>query len=118
MKIDILLSDGSVSSVSVKWHPAVAKAAEPGQKTVCPGSLWTTKSEIIKHLQNVNERRKGMNVGLRDLTAQDEIIQGISAAEAPLEIYTDTDDGQPWRHWGTLAKEVPYDEGICAMYMK
>lgn len=118
MKIDILLSDGSVSSVPVKWHPAVAKAAEPGQKTVCPGSLWTTKSEIIKHLQNVNERRKKMNVGLRDLSDQDDVIRRVSAAEAPLEIYIDTDDGRPWRHWGTLAREVPYDEGLYMMYMK
>lgn len=118
MKIQILLADGSVSSVSVKWHPAVAKAAEPGQKIVCPGSLWTTESEIIGHLQKVNERRKEISCYLRDLSIRDKVIQGISAAEAPLEIYKDTDDGRPWRHWGTLSKEVPYDEGLYMMYMK
>ena len=118
MKINILLADGSVSSVSAQWHPAVSKAAEPGQKILCPGSLWTTKDKIIEHLEKVNECRKEIHAHLRDLSIRDKVIQGICAAEAPLEIYVDTDDGQPWRHWGTLAKEVPYNEGLYAMYMK
>lgn len=117
MKINILLKDGTVSSVPAKWHPATSKTAEPGWQTLGPSSLWTTKSKIIDHLRKINESRKKMNVGLRDLSAEDEVIQGISAAEAPLEIYADTDDGKPWRHNGTLIKEVPYNETYTDLFL-
>jgi len=117
MKINILNADDSVSSVQVEWHPECLKSLEPGQKTLCPGSLWTTKSRILEHYRRVNDVRRGLGAELRDLSDPDKAVAGIQFAEAQLEIYIDTDDGEPWRHWGTLCRVVPYDRAVERLFM-
>lgn len=109
MKIKITHEDGSKSYVEARWHPGfeTGMIATGGKIRRAPG-LWTTADEVMKHLCLVNEYRRKYGVPERDLSDEDRTFKGIIGAEAPLEVYRRTDDGEPWRHSGNLVKAVPW----------
>jgi len=107
MKIEILLADNTVTSVQAMWHGDTVSRTAPGQDVFRPGSLWTTKSKLIAHLEKVNRSRAKAGIEGRSVEAA---VETALCAEAPLEVYVDTEDGEPWRHFGTLARKIPYGE--------
>ena len=107
MKIKIKLGDGSVTTVDAWWHPSCEIGA-PGSKTTRPAGLWTTVAVIRDHLENMNRLRKGVGMDLLDLSPGIEaLIEWAKAAEAPLEVYSQGEAEDPWRHTGNLVREIP-----------
>lgn len=109
MTVSIVNGDGTVSEVWAGWHPPVASDVAPLQKIERPAAAWTTVGRLEKRRRGVDEARSAHGVGRRtgpDCDAR-RMVDGIRASEIPLEVYLDTEDGEPWRHFGTLVREIP-----------
>ena len=103
MKIKLKLQE-SVSEVNAFWHPAHERHVDQFSTATEPAGLWTTKEEIVRHLAAVNASGKAIRVKEYDIF---DAVESIECAEAPLEIYAETGDGEPWRHNGTLVRKIP-----------
>jgi len=120
MKLEVLFQDGCVHCVLAEWHPATVSTIAPSQQIERPGAMWTTVEKIKDYLREEDKSRvkNGLEPGFTSQEDVDHFIEEMCLAEVPLEIYRDTDDNEPWRHFGTLVKEVPYDKGAYDLYMR
>ena len=111
MKIQVLNKDSTVISIQAEWH---------SENKGMPGSAWTTLGTLERHWREVNKVRSKYGLEPKITCSEDvrKLVDDMYIAEMPLEIYTDTDDGTPWRHYGTLVKCIPYDKGSYELYMK
>ena len=111
MKIQVLNKDSTVISIQAEWH---------SENKGMPGSAWTTLGTLERHWREVNKVRSKYGLKPKITYSEDvkKLVDDMCIAEMPLEIYTDTDDGIPWRHCGTLVKCIPYDKGSYELYMK
>lgn len=106
MTVQVFNGDGTVSDLGcIYWHPECVKTAEQNIQTRHHASLWTTKSKVLNHYRRINETRAKLGLVERDLVF---VIDNIEYASAPIEIYDDCEDGQPWRHSGLLLRQVEY----------
>ena len=88
----------SVSTLTAKWHPETSAG---------PAGIYVTANAVREHVRRINDRRASYGCEM-PLDAEKMIkSDGIVCAEAPLEIYDDTDDGEPYRHYGTLYRSIP-----------
>lgn len=114
MKIPVGYIDGTTGEIPcVKWHPPFRRAVSQFDSVDEPGGLWTTTENVAKHLAKVNELRREMGVPGREFSSPNEAAALIDSAAAPFDVYLPTEDGEPWRHNGVLAKSVPYGSELC-----
>lgn len=112
MTVSILNGDGTVSEIQAGWHPPVASDVAPLQRIERPAAAWTTVGRLEKHWRGVDEARSAYGVGRRIGPGGDarRMVDEIRSSEIPLEVYADTEDGEPWRHFGTLVREIPHGD--------
>lgn len=111
MQITIKHNDERFSVINVQYHPShIIKNHDTKTSYVCEAGLWTTVEELKKHFEKVNKEcsKIGMDYLKRDLSDIKEIIREIKCSEAPLEIYHDCEDHQPWKHTGLRLRNIPY----------
>lgn len=108
MKMEVYFKDGSFTELDVKWHPQFTSGGiGTGGSITIPAGLWIEERDIIKHLEEVNAKRKRYGVRRRNLSNPRRVIKSISYGEAPLEIYESCEMGEPWRHNGLLIRIIP-----------
>lgn len=92
MHVVVRMNDGTETSLAnVRWHPE--RKTSLGD---IPAGLWTTEDDVLAYWRKLHP----------DCIITRDNIREIDCAEAPVDIYTNTEDNMPWRHFGTLLKEV------------
>lgn len=90
-------SGNEVSIPNVKWHPAFKRmTGTPGYEETVPAGLYAIEEDLLAYWQKTYD----------DPSINRDRIHAIEVAEAPLHIYTQTEDKMPFRHFGTLVKDV------------
>lgn len=103
MTVNCMLTDGTITPVPCEWHPEHVQHDIAGD-SIIPAGLWASLPRLRRRLESVNEYRKGIDIGERDLS---DIPGMINFAEAPFELI-DSEDPDCWKHNGLTVKNVQY----------
>lgn len=103
MKVEMLYEeDGMPNTVmsvpNVKWYDEFLDHSGVLQ----PGSLYVMEKDVVRHIEAVNENRR--KYGLKERVVD---MSRLVCAEAPVEIYCDSEQAEPWKHYGLLKRKVP-----------
>ena len=105
MNCRVLNKDNTVSDIHVDWHGYHSMNLGISGRIDVQAGLWTTVDTIKSHYEHVNDLRRANGIEPRDI---DSVVDSMVGAEAPFDIYIQTEDGCPWKHCGTLVRSVPY----------
>lgn len=92
MNIVAKLADGREFEIPcVKWHPPVHRSDGSFE----PAGLWVLEDHLIYKLSQVIKTQ-----------ASRETFKCIDGAEAPVVVYMDCEDREPWKHYGLRIKTI------------
>lgn len=84
MTVPCKFRDGGFDTIQcVMWHPA------SGTMFANPEGLWAIAKNVESWLAKSGRK-----------------LEDIEFAEAPVTLYLDSDDHEPWKHAGLMVKEI------------
>lgn len=111
MKVQVIYKDGSAGEIPcVRYHPGFERHVDQFGTVSEPEGLWVTEDDVYEHLLRTNGFRRRNGIPEREFDKRT-CADLIDFAAAPFRVYVRTDDGEPWRHNGTLVKTVRYGGG-------
>lgn len=100
----VVNNDDTITDVHVEWHPRYIHHLESGDVVVNEG-LWTTIDRIKSQYERHNAFCRQHGFEERCL---DDVMSLVEGAEAPIDVYSQTNDGCPWKHPNNFLATIQY----------